>query len=142
MDFIDSFLSHVGEVFNYNFFKNFLSVFFFPSFGTHITRLLICLILSQRPLRLSSIFSFLSLYSALQQLFPPFYPPAHLSPPLSVILLLVPSRVFLISVIVLFISVCLFFISSMSLVTVLTVVFLSFFPFYFQVLITYLLSLF
>ena len=48
-------------------------------------------------------------------------PPAHLSVSLTVILLLVPSIVFLISVIVLLISVCVFFISSMSLMIVLTV---------------------
>ena len=95
--------------FNYNFFQNFLSAFFFPSSGTPITRMLICLILSQRSLRLSSVFSFLSLYSALQQLFLPFSSPAHVSLSLSVALLLAPSRAFLISVIVLFISVCLIF---------------------------------
>ena len=38
---------------------------------------------------------------------------------------LVPYRVFLISVIVLFFSVCLFFISSMSMVIVLTVLIVS-----------------
>ena len=59
---------------------------------------------------LNSFFSFFFLYSAPQQLFPLFYLPAHLS----IILLLIPSSVFFISFIVLFISVCLFFGSSRS----------------------------
>ena len=67
---------------------------FFPSSGTPITGMMIYLIMSKRSLSLAAIFSFLPLYSALQQLFPPLCPPAHLSLPLSVILLLVPSRVF------------------------------------------------
>ena len=44
LDLIDYFLSHVGEVFNYNFFKNFLSAFFFSSFETPITQMLVHLI--------------------------------------------------------------------------------------------------
>ena len=55
-------------------------------------------------------FSFFLLYSSPQKLFPPFYLPAHWF-----VLLLIFSRVFLISVIVLFVSVCLFFNSSRSL---------------------------
>ena len=92
------------------------------SSGTVITQMLVHLILSQRSLRLSSIL-FIP--------FPSFCSSGVISTILSssllihssasVILLLVPSRVFLISVIVLFISGCLFFISSMSLVIVLNV---------------------
>jgi len=62
--------------------------------------------------------SFFLLYSALQKLFPPFYLPAHwFILMLQIILLLIPSRVFLISVTVLFVCVCLFFNSSRSLLT-------------------------
>ena len=95
------FLPHFREVFNYYlkyFLMVFLFVFFWDSYGTPMIQMLGCLTLSQRSLRLSSFllihFSFflsdsfistilsstsLILYSA------------------SVILLLVPSRVFLIS---------------------------------------------
>ena len=99
--------------------------FFSSSSGTHITQMLVRVIMSQRSLKLSSI---------LFILFPLFCSKAVISATLSssslicssnsVILLLVPSRVFLISVIVL--SVCLFFISSMSLVIVLTVLIVSY----------------
>ena len=54
LDLIDYF--HVGEIFNYNLFKNFLiSFLFLSSSGTPIIRMLVCLILSQRSLRLSSV---------------------------------------------------------------------------------------
>ena len=122
LNLIDYFLSHVGEVFNYNFFKNFLSIFLSSSSGIPTTRMLVHLILSQRSLRLSSI---------LFILLPLFWSSARISTILSssslirssdsVIRLLFPSTVFLISVIVLFIPVCLFFISSMFLVIALTV---------------------
>ena len=56
---LDYFLSHVGEIFNYNFFKNSLSAFLFSSSsGITITWIFMHLILSkltQRSLRLSSI---------------------------------------------------------------------------------------
>ena len=55
---------------------------------------------------------------------------------------LVPSRVFSISVIVLLFSIYLFCISSMSMVIVLTVSFLVFSTFYFQVFRTCLIPLF
>ena len=100
-----------------------------------MTQMLVHLILAQRSLRLSSI---------LFILFPLVCSSAVISTILSsrsliysstsVILLSVTSRVFLTSVIVLFISVCLFFIYSMSLVIVLTVLNVSSFSlFYFQV---------
>ena len=108
---IDYFLFHVGEIFNYNSSKFFSYPFFFSSSsGTPIIQMLVHLILSQRSLRLSSVlfilfslhcsselistilsFSSLNCYSALD------------------ILLLIPSRVFLISVIVLFVSLYLLF---------------------------------
>ena len=56
------------------------------------------------------LFSFFLLYSALQKLFPPFHLPAHgFHASASDILLLIPSRVFLTSVIMLFVSAYLFF---------------------------------
>ena len=123
--FIDYIFPHIGELFNYNFFKNFSQCLYFfsssSSSGIPISQMLVYLILSQMFLRLCSIIFIL---------FPLFYSSAVISTILpssslirsfaSVILLLVYSRVFLISVIVLLISVCLFFISSMSLVIVLT----------------------
>ena len=55
LDLIDCFLFHVGENFNYNFFKSFLIPYFFSSFGTNVTLKLVHLILPQRSLRLSSV---------------------------------------------------------------------------------------
>ena len=56
---LDDFLSNIGEIFNYNFFKNFLSAFLFSSSsGTTITWISMHLIsskLTQRLLRLSSV---------------------------------------------------------------------------------------
>ena len=94
--------------------------FFFFFLWEPITKMLVHLMLSQRSeavLNSFQSFPFILLFSSyfhhsiLQSLI-------HFSA--SVILLLVPSRVFLISVIVLFISVCLFFLYSMTLVIVLT----------------------
>ena len=56
LDLINSFLSHIGEVFNYNLFKYFLSPFLFLFlFWDHYNLNLVSLMLSQRSLRLSSI---------------------------------------------------------------------------------------
>ena len=89
------------------------------SSGTPIIQMLVCLMLSQRSLRLSSI---------LFLLFSLFYSPPVISTILSssslihcfasVTLLLIPSRIFYISVIVLFITVCLLFSSSRSLLNI------------------------
>ena len=58
LDLIDYFLFHVGEIFNYNPFKNFLifsnPFFFSSSSGIPIIQMLVHLTLSQRSLRLSS----------------------------------------------------------------------------------------
>ena len=51
--------------------------FLFSSSETPIIQMLLCLIFSQSSLRLSSVLSFFLLYSTLQKLFPPFYPPAY-----------------------------------------------------------------
>ena len=54
---LTNFLFHVGEIFNYNLFKIFLIPFFSSSSSswTSIIRMLVCLILSQKSLRLSSV---------------------------------------------------------------------------------------
>ena len=77
LDLIDHLLFHVGEIFNYNHFKNFLIPFFCSSSGTPIIQMLLGLIFSQRSLRLFSILFILFALSALQKLLPPFYLPAH-----------------------------------------------------------------
>ena len=121
LDLIDYFLSQVGEVFNYNFFKNFLSAFFFSSSsGTPITQILVCLILSQRSLRLSSIFILFPLFCSLAVISTILSSSSLIHSSVSVILLLVPSRVFF-NISNCVIHLCLFFISSMSFVIVLTV---------------------
>ena len=96
--------------------------FFSSSSGTSITQMLVCLILSQKCLKLSSMIFIL---------FPLLWWSATISTILSssslfhssasVTLFLFPSRVFLFSVVVLLIFVCLFFISSISLVIMLIV---------------------
>ena len=56
LDLIDYFLSHVRELFNCSLFKYFLRPFFFSSSsGTPVIQMLVCLMLSHRSLRLSSI---------------------------------------------------------------------------------------
>ena len=53
---IDYFLFHVGEIFNYNLFKNFLILFLFLFFFWDLyNSMLVCLLLSQKSLRLSSV---------------------------------------------------------------------------------------
>ena len=111
---LDYFLSHAGEIFNYNLFKIFsYPLFFSSSSGTLIIRrLMVCLILSQRPLRLSSVLFILFALFCSSKVISTFLSSSSLICSASDILLLIPSRVFLISVIVLFVSVCLFFNSS------------------------------
>ena len=108
---IDYFLFHVGEIFNYNSSKFFSYPFFFSSpFGTPIIQMLVHLILSQRSLRLSSVLSILfTLFCSSEVISTILFSCSLICSSTSDILLLIPSRVFLISVIVLFVSVCLFF---------------------------------
>ena len=80
LDLIDYFLFHVGEVFNYNLFKNFLIpflflLFFWGPYNLNVGAFAIVSEVSETVLR-TILFLFL-LYSALQKLFPPFYLPAH-----------------------------------------------------------------
>ena len=80
LDLIDYFLFHAGEIFNYNLFKNFLMPFlflFFWDFFGSIIRMLVCLISSQRSLRLSSVLFILFTLFCSSEIIPPFYLPAH-----------------------------------------------------------------
>ena len=65
LDLVEYFLSHVRKVFTYYLFKYFLRSFSLSSSsGTTIMQMLVCLILSQRSLMLSSVFFyFLFCYS-------------------------------------------------------------------------------
>ena len=129
LDLISYFLFHVGEIFSYNLFKNFLIPFLFLFlFWDPIILILVCLILSQRSLRLSSVlFILFTLLCSSEVISTILSSSSLIHPSASNVLLLIPSRVFLISVIVLFVSVCLFFNSSRSLLII-----LSFSPFCFQ----------
>ena len=141
------FLPHFREVFSYCLPSNFLWPFFLSSSsGTPMVRMLGHFTLSQRSLRLSSFL--LILFSSLLHLFPPFYLLPHILSSVSIILLLAPSRVFLISFIALFIFNRLIFISSRSLLniscifSILSPGYLSVTPFCFQDFGSFLLSLF
>ena len=109
LDLVDYFLYHVMKVFSNYFFRYFLGSFLSSFSGTLIMWILVHLMLSQNPLRLSSFFffilSFFSLYSVLSQWYPPFCLPGHLS----INLIFILSSVLLI---------CLFFSSSWSLVNI------------------------
>ena len=75
---IDYYLLHVGEIFNYNLFKNFLIpflllFFFWDPYNLNVGAFDIMPEVSETIL----FFSFFLLYSALQKSFPPFYLPAH-----------------------------------------------------------------
>ena len=96
--------------------KIFSYPFFFSSSGTPIILMLVCLILSQRSLRLSSVlFILFTLFCSSKVISTILSSSSLIRSSTSDILLLIPARVFLISVIVLFVSVCLFFNSSRSL---------------------------
>ena len=116
LDLIDYFLFHVGEIFNYNSSKFFSYPFFFSSSsGTPIIRMLVHLIWSQKCLKLSSVlFILFTLFCSSEVISTVLSSSSLIHSSASDILLLIPSRVFLISVTVLFISVCLFFNSPRS----------------------------
>ena len=66
LDMIYDFPFHVGEIFNYNLFKNFLIPFlFFPFFWDSYNSIVGCLILSQRSLRLLSVLFILFYFNLL-----------------------------------------------------------------------------
>ena len=109
-------LFHVGRIFNYNLLKNFLIPFFFSSSGTPIIRMSVHLIWSQRSLRLSSaLFILFTLLCSSEVISTILSSSSLIHSSASDILLLIPSRVFLISVIVLFGSESLLFNSYRSL---------------------------
>ena len=91
---------HFGKIFNYNIFKNFLILFLFSSSsGTPIIRMLVHLILFQRSLRLSSVlFIYFTLFCSLEVISTILSSSSLIHSSASDILLLIPSRVFLISV--------------------------------------------
>ena len=90
--------------------------FFYSSSGTPVIQMLVHLILSQRSLRLSSVlFILFTLFCSSEIISTILSSSSLIHSSASDILLLIPSRVFLISVIVLFVSECLFFNSYRSL---------------------------
>ena len=98
-----------SKIFSYSFFFSFSS-------GTPIIQMLVHLILSQRSLRLSSALFILFTLFFSSEVIPTILSCSSLiHSSASDILLFIPSRVFLISISVLFFSVCLFFKSSKSL---------------------------
>ena len=117
LDLIDYFLFHVGEIFNYNLFKNFLIPFvfllvFWDPYNSNVGAFNI----SQRSLRLYSVLFILFTLCCFSAVISTILSSSSLiRSSASDILLFIPSRVFLTSVIVLFVSVCLFFSSSRSL---------------------------
>ena len=96
-----------SKIFSYHF-------FFYSSSGTHIMQMLVCLIVSQRSLRLFSVPFILFTLFCSSEVISTILSSSWLIHSASDILLLIPSRVFLISVIVLFVSAHLFFNSSRS----------------------------
>ena len=119
-DLIDYFLSHIREVFNSNLFKYFLSpflflFFFWDPYNSNVRSFNVVPEVSETVLNSFHSSFFILLCSSyfhyfIFQVTYPFFA--------SVILLLIPSREFLISFIVLFIIVCLLFSSSRSLLNV------------------------
>ena len=113
----DYFFFHIGEIFNYNLFKNFLIpflflFFFWDPYNSNVG----AFALFQRSLRLSSVLFILFTLFCSSEVIPTILSSILLiHSSASDILVLIPSRVFLILVIVLFVSVCLFFHSSRSL---------------------------
>jgi len=114
LDLIDYFLFHVGETFNYNLSKNFLISFLFSSSSGPPIQMLVHLILSQRSLRLSLVLVILFTLFCSSEVISTILSSSSLIRSASDILLLIPFTVFLISVIVSSVYVCLFFNSSRS----------------------------
>ena len=104
LDLTDYFLFQVGEIFNYNRFKTFLIPFLFltSSSGNPIIQMLVCLIWSQRSLRLSlALFILFTLVCSSEVISTILSSSSLIHSFASDILLLFHSRVFLTSVIVL-----------------------------------------
>ena len=106
----------LGKFSSIVFSKIFSYPFSFSSSGTCINQLLVCLMWSQSSLKLSSaLFILFTLFCSLEVVYTILPSSSLIHSSASDILLLTPSRIFLISVIVLFVSVCLFFNSYRSL---------------------------
>ena len=127
-----------SKIFSYPFFYS-------SSSGTPIIWMLVHLILSLRPLRLSSVlFILFTLVCSSEVISIILSSNSLICSSASYILLLLPSRVFLISVIVLFVSVCLFFNYSRSLLIyscIFSILFSRFF-FFFLIIFTIILNSF
>ena len=111
LDLVDCFLSHVQEVFGYYLFKYFLRSFVSSPSGTPIMRMLVH-IMSQRSLMLSLfLFILFSVFCSVAVICTILSYRSFICSPAPFILIWMPSSV-------LFISVCLFFSSSRSLVNI------------------------
>ena len=109
LDLIDYFPFHVGEIFNYNLLKFFSCPFFFSSSsGTPIIWMLVHLICLRGLWDCPQFFSLFTLFCSSEVISTILFSSSLFHSSASDILLLIPSRVFLISVIMLFVSVCLF----------------------------------
>ena len=120
LDLIDYFLSHIREVFNYNLFKYFLSpflflFFFWDPYNSNVGVFNVVPEVSKTVLNCFHSFFFILLCSTYVH-YLSSRPCIRSSA--SFILLLIPSREFLISFIMLFIIFCLLFSSSRSLLNV------------------------
>ena len=117
LDLIDYFLFHVGGISTIISSKNFSYPFFFSSSSeTPIIQMLVCLILSQRSLRLSSVlFILFTLFCSSEVISTILSSSSLIHFLLQIFCYWFLLELLLISVIVLFVSVCLFFNSFRSL---------------------------
>ena len=135
----DNFLFHIGEIFNYNRFKNFLIPFlfllvFWDPYNSNVGTFDIVPEVSET---IFNSFRFFTLFWSSEVISTILSSSSLIHSSASDFLLLIPSAVFLISVIVLFASVCLFFNFSRSLLMN-----HAFSPLHFQGFLSSLLSLF
>ena len=115
LELIDYFLFHVREIFNYNLFKNFfvpfLFLFFWDPYNSNVGLFDIVPEVSE----FSVLYILFTLFCSSEVISTILSSSSLIRSSASGILLLIPSSVFLISVILLFVSVYLFFYSSGSL---------------------------
>jgi len=109
LDLIDYFLFHVGEIFKYNLFKNFLILFlflfiFWSSYNLNVSVFDIVLEVSETILSFFFFFILFTLFCSSEVISIILSSSSLIRSSASDILLLIPSRVFLISVIVLCVS--------------------------------------
>ena len=99
-DLVDYFFSHVREVFSYYLFKYFLRSFLSSLSGTPVMQMLVCLILSQMSLNLSSFLIILfSMFCSVAVISPILSSRSFICSYALVILLLIPSSVVFIFII-------------------------------------------